>query len=243
MNIIAFMNEAGGVGKSTLAFSVACAFSESSRVLLVDFDGQRGNLTSFAGIRKPDGLLTMYNILKEGVNVHDCIKPIRKNLDIIPADDTVAGITGDSGAFSAFYSLIEAVSDYDYMILDIPPAPGPTHVLTAVYADYVIIPCLPDGKSIESVKGTLETLSESHARVGIVFNRFDGRTNLARAAVTSAEAIADGAGAVVFDSKIRAGVSVAESMLEHTSVQDYDKRSKVTGDILAFIGEVKGWIK
>lgn len=244
MKIISFMAEAGGTGKSTLCFNTARLLSADSRVLVMDLDGQQGNITFFAGISKPDELLTMRSVLMNGAVVKRAIVPVKPGFDIVPADATVSSITAQKGLLEAMIQAVEAIEgDYDYLLIDLSPAPNVTHLLAAGFSDFIVIPILADAKSVESLRGTLETLKDSEAGKGIVFNKYSRGLNLSKAAVSLAEGIAEGAGAVVFDAKIRSGVSAAESIAVHLSVPEYARRASVAEDIRAFVNELKGRVE
>ena len=63
--VITFINEKGGVGKSQIAFAVAWELAnQGSKVLLIDLDGQRANLSFMAGIKKTDDMFTMYDVFQ-----------------------------------------------------------------------------------------------------------------------------------------------------------------------------------
>lgn len=185
---IAFVIEKGGTGKSTVAFNVGWALSEKKRVLLVDLDGQKANLSYFCGINK-EGIRTITDVLDGAVDLADAIVPVKDGLDILPGDNSLMDIgspqhykaISKQSRFRAFskehpeleagnvYQLFlinemqelikEACNDYDYVLLDPNPSPNYLHTLALCSAQFIIIPVLPDAASIESDEGTAESLA------------------------------------------------------------------------------------
>jgi len=88
---IAFVIEKGGTGKSTVTFNVGWALSEGKRVLLIDLDGQKANLTYFCGIDK-EGIKTIKDILDGTSSLEDSVVSIKDGLDILPGDDSLIRI-------------------------------------------------------------------------------------------------------------------------------------------------------
>ena len=84
--IIGVVNEKGGVGKSTVCFNLAWELMKQGRkVLMVDLDGQRANLTFIAGIEKPTSLATMYDVLVKGEDIRKAVLVVEDALHIGPA--------------------------------------------------------------------------------------------------------------------------------------------------------------
>lgn len=89
MQVIAFVNQKGGVGKTTSCLNVGAGLSrKGKRVLLIDTDPQ-GNLTISTGIHLKDGEPTVHEVLKGSTNINDAIKP--GAYDVLPADIMLSG--------------------------------------------------------------------------------------------------------------------------------------------------------
>ena len=87
MQVIAFVNQKGGVGKTTSCLNVGAGLSrKGKRVLLIDTDPQ-GNLTISTGIHLKDGEPTVHEVLKGSTNINDAIKP--GAYDVLPAANSV----------------------------------------------------------------------------------------------------------------------------------------------------------
>lgn len=89
---IAFINEKGGIGKSSICFNAAwcLALEHKKRVLMIDLDGQRANVTFFAGIEKPANLPTIYDVLVDKMDIRETVLGVEDNLHIIPATSDIA---------------------------------------------------------------------------------------------------------------------------------------------------------
>ena len=127
MKTIAFYNNKGGVGKTTLAANVGYNLSTMGyRVLLVDCDPQ-GNLSSFFG---------RYDLTKKGLmqalggQLRCIYRTTYRGLDILPGNIYSEALTPQPQTMSAL--LQGYAAHYDYCILDCapafsPPGGGATH--------------------------------------------------------------------------------------------------------------------
>lgn len=93
MSIITFINEKGGVGKTSVCFNIAWEFSKRGhKILMIDMDGQKANLSFFAGVDKDSEISTMLDVFKKNIEIKSAIKNLKENLDIVPADSSVANL-------------------------------------------------------------------------------------------------------------------------------------------------------
>lgn len=267
---IAFVIEKGGTGKSTIAFNIGWELSKKSKVLLLDLDGQMANLTYFCGVSKDD-ILTISDVLDGAASLESAAVPVKENLDIIPADNSITDI-GTPAHFdrlsrsvklrtSQDYQLYlieqiqmfvqSACEHYDYVLLDPNPSPNYLHTLALCSSEYVIIPVLPDAASIVSDEGTAESLNiiretginEDVRVLGVLFNRYTERTNLSKQVRQITEDFAREMETTIFRNTIRNSVVLAECVGMHTGVTDYRPSSPAAEDVRRVVSEMKRRIR
>ena len=136
---------------------------------------------------------------------------------------------------------------YDYIIVDTPPALNLLTVNAYVAADSLIIPMAPEVLSllgVSQIKETIESVRSYYnpgLRVlGILLNRYSARFNLNREVLEMAGQIAAQLETRVFETKIRGSVSAAEAPAHGLSVVDYAPQSNPARDFEALCDEVAG---
>lgn len=249
-SVITFINEKGGTGKTSCCFNIGWLLSEKKKVLFVDMDGQKANLSFFAGVKKDDDMLTISDVLYRNKPLSDAIINIKKNLDIVPATNIVAGIN-QQAKISALKKALDSVRDkYDYILFDVNPSPQWAHFLSLSVSNYAIIPMLPDVTSLEGDTGVAETLMQIKEStnpdlkvLGILVNKNVNNTNLSKAVKDMAGNIAEQIGTSVFDTKIRMAVVLSENVSAHVGITDYDPRSDAANDVRAVVKEIERRIK
>ena len=247
--IIAFINASGGIGKSSLCFHIAwCLATERNKtVLMVDLDGQRANLTFFAGIEKDDNLPTMYDVLADGKNIMETVLMVEDLLHIIPATVDVAGLDVHNSSPDAMKTAIRVlVPYYDYIFIDVSPTPNQSHALALAAADSVIIPMLPDITSLEANMGIIESimLARQHLNpalrvLGIVLNRYTLRHRLSKQVEATSNQIADAMNTRVFGSKIRSVFPLSENVGQHMGITAYAPKSDAAKDYRNLCDEIE----
>ncbi len=248
--VISFINEKGGTGKSSVCFNLAWELSKRKKILIIDLDGQRANITFFCGISKQSDTLSMMEVLQGGRNMKDAIVNVRKNLDIVPGTINTANIT-QTAKIGRFRKELETVEDsYDYVFIDVNPTPTWCHVLALSVSDYCMVVMLPDIASLEAVNGIRESIEEITGYMnptlkvaGLVFNKYNPRTNLSRAVTETSERIAEKLDSRVFKAKIRNAVVLSECIYENRGVTEYAPNSKAAEDYVALGKEFKEVVK
>lgn len=237
--IIGVVNEKGGVGKSTVCYNLAWELMKKGRrVLMVDLDGQRANLTFIAGMDKATNTTTMYDVLVKGEDIHKAVLVVEDTLHIIPATHPVTLINQDNSPIERMKKAMGIIQGYyDYVFIDVPPTPGRTHALTLAVADFVLVTMLPDIASLEANMGIAETVRAAQASVnpklkmlGFVFNRYSWRPLLTRNVVATAETMAANLETKVFTAKIRNAVAISEAVGQHEGVTATAPKSKGAED-------------
>jgi chromosome partitioning protein len=194
-----FVNQKGGVGKTTSALNIGAYLAEEgANVLLVDFDSQ-ANLSSGVGARasKPG----IYELLSGSATVDQAIKKTDiTHLDVIPASIDLSGaavelIEQEDRNLFLKKALAPVKARYDYILIDCPPSLGILTLNGMAAADAVLIPMQCEYFAMEGLSLLLQTiqriqrgLNKSLGIGGIFFTMYDPRTRLAQDVVKQVSA-------------------------------------------------------
>ena len=245
--VIAITNQKGGVGKTTTTNALLAGLQQrGNRVLGVDLDPQ-GSLGFCLGL-DIENCATIYDVLKGHRHIREVILSSECG-DILPSNILLSAaeleFNRPGREFLLKNALAEVAEDYDYIIIDTPPALNVLTVNAYVAADGLVIPMAPEILSLLGVSQIRETIDtvrrcyNSHLRVlGIVLNKFNQRFTLNREVLDMAEQIAQQLDTRVFQSRIRSGVAVAEAPAHGESVLSYAPDSKVARDFRLLINEI-----
>lgn len=250
--IITVSNQKGGVGKTTTSAALASGLSMAGkRVLCIDLDPQ-GNLGFCLGLDGEAGY-TVLDALKGKVPVKEAVR-VTEAGGLLSSDITLSSSGLEEVRREHRESILKdmlapVLGEYDYVVIDTPPALNLLTVNAYAVSDYLIIPMASDILSLvglSQLKETIETVrSQLNPRLkvmGILLTRFNGRTCLARDVLEMAEQLASQIDTQVFQTKIRNGVAIAEAPAHGESIFTYNPRSSAVQDYAEFIREVAGII-
>jgi chromosome partitioning protein len=219
--VLAIANQKGGVGKTTTAINLAAAIAlRKKRTLLLDLDPQSNATIAF--FDTADVQTTMYDIFSDHAVGMD--KVIRATKDpflfVAPARLALAKLEQQlAGQFDAPFKLKDALGpvlkDYEYVVIDTPPALGILTVNALVASTHLLVPIQAAYFAIEGTDDLLETYGRIRARpnpdlkvVGVVITLFDKRTNISRDTHEQIRAVF---GNALFKTRISKNVRLEES--------------------------------
>ena len=247
--IITVTNQKGGVGKTTTTSALICGLSQrGARVLGIDLDPQ-GNLGFHLGLDIGSGQ-TVYDVLAGHTRITEAIVPTRYG-DILPSDIMLSPaeveFTAPRREFMLAQQLDIVRDNYDFVIIDTPPALGILTINAYVASTGLIVPMEAEVLSlvgISQIRDTVEAVKTSFNPnlkvLGVLLNKYNPRLTLSREILDLAEEVARQLGSKVFDSKIRRGVQVAMAPAHGQSVMTYAPDSNPAYDLRRVIDEVAG---
>lgn len=243
---ILFLNQKGGVGKTTSAVNLGSALAQrGKKVLLIDLDSQ-GNLTSATSI---DGRKKgIYEVIAGQCRVQDAIQqtPIL-NLYAIASNINMAGLNIElvqeqQREFFLKNALGELDDQWDYVLADCPPSLGLVTVNAMVWARQVIIPMQCEYFAMEGLNLLMRTvgnmkksLNPDLVVLGILFTMYSKRTKLANEVV---EDISSFFPNLVFKTMIPRNIRIAEAPSHGLPINVYDSSSSGTKAYKALAEEV-----
>lgn len=246
MKTIAVINQKGGVGKSTTAENLAAGLAlRGYRTLAIDLDAQ-ANLTYTMGVLTEGA--TILGVITGEVKIHDAIRH-SQTCDVISASKALAGadafITDTGKEYRLREALDEIRDDYDFAVIDTPPALGILTVNALTACDSVVIPAQADIYSLHGIEQLTKTITpvrkycnRSLRIEGILLTRYSSRSVLSREIADLSNQLADKLGTKLFNVRIREAIAVKEAQINQKSLFEYSPKAGVTEDYSAFIDEI-----
>jgi chromosome partitioning protein len=260
----AFLNQKGGVGKTTSVVNVGAGLTIlGKRVLLVDLDPQ-GHLTSFLDLEPCQFEKTIYDVLRDEVHPRDAIitKPLNArfcingqesplSISVIPAsiDFSDAELTFSNRGDRKFMlknSIAKISGDYDYILFDCSPSLGLLSINALVASDKVFIPIQTEYLALKSLEDLIKKIESVMTELnpdlvigGLIATRYDARKVLSRAIVQDLQ---EHFGALLLDTMIRENIVLAESPRFGKDIFSYRPRSYGAEDYMNLSLEIMGRI-
>lgn len=234
--ILAVVNQKGGVGKTTSTVNLASALGLSNkRVLLVDLDPQ-GNATSGLGFNKRQNVVSVYDLLIGGATSSDAVVHTEfQNMDLLPSGIQLAGAEIEMIDMPRRENRLKAAlaglrAQYDYILIDCPPALGLLTLNALCAADSVIVPIQCEYYALEGLAQLMDTVRRVRRTYndtldieGVLLTMYDGRLNLTQQVIAEVKKYFP---KKVFSTPIPRSVRLAEAPGFGQPIHYYDRGNR-----------------
>ena len=255
--IISVCAKKGGPGKSTTAFELAAGLLLlKKRVLTIDLDSQC-NFTTMCNSFDTE-LASIHEVLLKKCSIKDAIQSSLKDeykntdyvLDTVQSsldldNVNVAILNEPDRLFRLREALQEVKNDYDYIIIDTPPAFETLTQMSLCASDKLILVAQASQFDIDALyqfSGGYNQIKNYYNPnleiLGILLTRFSERSNFRREVRDNMSQIAEQLNTSLFNTFIRENVKIPESQARHFSIWRHDKNSNGAKDYTSFLSEV-----
>lgn len=241
--VISVVNHKGGVGKTTSTAHIAKALANlGKQVLMIDLDAQANLTACFINVVPK---LTISDALVQDTPLAETVIELEENLSLIPSSLALA--SADYSLTSRFAReqilrklIVPIINDYDYIIMDCPPALSIITTNALVSSDMVFIPLMAEALpmfGLNMLDKVLKDVKELNDRISIgaiFFTRYHNR----KLDHTILDSIKSQYGETVMESKIRENVAAAEAPLAKQTTFDYAPNSNAAKDYMDLVNEL-----
>ena len=246
--VIAVTNQKGGVGKTTTSVNLAaCLAYEGKKTLIIDCDPQC-NATSGFGYDKQDYTLSVYDCLITPQKTADAIiKTKYSNLYILPSSSDLSAAEIELAFEDKREGFLKLVTDsikseFDFVIIDAPPALGMITINVMTACDSILIPIQCEYYALEGLSQLISTVRKIKKTYnkkieieGVLGTMYDGRTNLSIQVLDEVKKYFPD---LVYKSIIPRNIKLSEAPSFGEPIIKYDRTSKGADAYIALAKEV-----
>jgi len=246
--VLAIANQKGGVGKTTTAINLGTALAACKmRVLIIDLDPQ-GNATTGLGVAPDMRLRSIYPVLVDEESLAASTVPTAiPGMHIVPSSVDLTGaeielVAMDRREYRLREALDPILGDYDFVLIDCPPALGFLTLNALTAADSVLVPLQAEFYALEGLTHLLRTIERVRQSFnaeltihGVVLTMFDRRNNLCDMVAAD---VRSHLGTVVYETVIPRNVRVSEAPSHGKPVLLYDHRCAGAKAYIHLAGEI-----
>jgi chromosome partitioning protein len=256
MKTVAFINQKGGVGKTTCALNIGAGLARlQKKVLLIDSDPQAG-LTCSLGIYIDNNTKTIYELLKQEALLEEALisidfgqlprtQPKKGELYIIPSDIRLSAFEAECVTMAdrelIFKRLIKHLHQFDYVLVDCPPSLGLLTVNVLAAVAEIFIPVQTEFLALQGLsqlfdvfKAVTQGLNPGLKIGGIIGTRYNRR----KINKDIVKYLRDNFDHMVFDTVIRESVALSEAPSFGKDVYQHNLESLGAQDYLSLCKEI-----
>lgn len=240
--VMAFCNNKGGEGKTSVAINTALRLSSLGyKVLLIDGDPQ-GNASSYL-LREFNYKNILYNIVKDEATVEESIVKLSDSLSVLPSglenESLSLELTQKRINHETYFSDILNGLDYNYVIWDLSPSLSMLNYLALLSCNRINIVTTLTAFGVQGVEMTNNLVQQANDNyksytpvVEVLINKFDMRQT---SAIRHISDIQDRIGLKLAENMIRIDSSITRSQADSTLLK---QNSNAYKDICSFVDSI-----